>query len=202
MTDPTAALKATKAAIAAAQEKIAQLKATRTAKLTLGDISDVVLIDRELKAQEELIAALSDRGKVLASDVHRLRHEARLKERDAFLAEKQKQLAKRNKLAEDFETAWLAAGAAYRKFMAARAEYLKGWREDLCRLPGDFDLRSAFVTDRVMADLQDFNSPDHIGVRTKGIAAQVAEGARAHLERLKSSSLPPDDEDIEEGQAA
>lgn len=124
-----------------------------------------------------------------------------MREREEFLAGKEKELEVRNQLFADFEKAWLKAGECYRAAMGARAKYLKGWREDLCRLPSEHDLRSQFVTEKVMADLRDFNDADHIGVRSKGLAKEVAAGAAAHLERLRASSLPRDEQDIEENAA-
>jgi len=200
--DPVAALERERERLRAAEARALELERVRKGKLLEAEgFDEIWALDRAIAEQRAAAAAHAERIELLREQVRRQEHDRRLRERAEFIAAKAKQIAARDAVAADLEAALQRVAELYEQFTDARTAILGGWRSDLLPAPGSFELRGEFVHAKIVKAFDVRNRGDavvsNVGRRTAGLAAQVAEGGAAFVNRLRTAPLPINDEDDE-----
>jgi len=116
--DPAAALTKTQDKIAAIGSNIAQLQATRTAKLVIAeDAAEVLTVDRAIEAERVNLQIYRDKAKALQEEVRRGVYAEREKQRKQAIEKISAKLDKRTEIAAKLQTAIESVSELYFELM-------------------------------------------------------------------------------------
>jgi hypothetical protein len=210
--DPAAGLAKAQAALAEAQQKIAELEAARQVALQESDaLEPVHAIDSQIAAQRAAVATHADRVQVLKAAVREQQAEETERQRQAALVEVQKRLDAQVELAREVEAAVKQLGDKWNELLQWRQAIIGGWPDSLPRpLASDFEdqrqLIRELATALFSAGKPRWDKPGSIpapaspigveGLSPKSISGYVAAAGQGFLARIKAQRIdnPTDDE--------